>query len=87
MYLYIYLYKLAQALGHSGRLLGRFPGPGMRFCHFEGQIIDKFEIGFFPIRRGVIWSSIFASLRSRDLENQFSRLKMLRFEIFNVSRC
>ena len=47
--MYIYLYKLAQALGHSGRLLGRFPGPGMRFCHFEGQIIDKFEIGFFPI--------------------------------------
>ena len=85
--IYIYLHKRGQALGPSGRHLARIPGAGMHFCHFEGQIIDKFEIGFFPIRRGVIWSSIFASLRSRDLENQFSRLKMLRFEIFNVSRC
>ena len=48
-FIYIYLYKHGQGLGHSGRLLGRFPGPGMRFCHFEGQIIVKFEIVFFPI--------------------------------------
>ena len=49
IYIYIYLYKHGQGLGPSGGLLGRFPGHCMHFCHFEGQIIDKFEIGFFPI--------------------------------------
>ena len=49
LYTYIYLYKHGQGLGPSGGLLGRFPGPGMRFSHFEGQIMDKFEMGSFPI--------------------------------------
>ena len=42
--------------------------------------------GFSQLTGCVIWSSIFASLRSRDLENQLSRLKMIRFEIFNDFR-
>ena len=50
IYIYVYLYKRGQGLEHSGRLLGHIPGHCMHFCHFEGQIIDNFEIGFFPIR-------------------------------------
>ena len=50
--MYIYLYKRGQGLGDSGRLLGRLPGHCMHFGNFEGKIIDKFGIGFFPIRRG-----------------------------------
>ena len=65
MYINIYLYKHGQALGHSGRLLGRFPGPGMRFCHFKRQIMYKFEMGSFPI----CWGGS-SGLHFRDFESQ-----------------
>ena len=81
--MYIYLYKRGQGLEHSGRLLGHIPGHCMHFCYFQGRFIDKFEIVLFPIRQGVIWSSIFASLRSRDVENQIFNVKKIRFEILN----
>ena len=80
----VYLYKRGQDLGDSGRLLGRFPGHCMHFCHFEGQRMNKFEMGLFPIRWGCHLELHFRSLTSRDLENQSFRLKMIQIEIFNV---